>query len=198
MTVLHADYTLVDGRSVSNLAVVVGADGTIQELSGTERYPERLRLTGQVLLPVCSTCTAMPSSEPCGEERSTVTRATRRRVSGPGAKPCIIWQAASTPTFCTLSPAWRTWKMPLSGITSVASSTTCSTVPAGTPYTDPDDMALQVVRAAADVGLRQVLLRVAYHRAGWQRAACRCKAVFSMPTTGPRAGGRRTPALPGR
>jgi formimidoylglutamate deiminase len=38
--------------------------------------------------------------------------------------------------------------------------------PAGRPYADPSELALRVVRAARDVGLRIVLLRAAYARAG--------------------------------
>lgn len=37
----------------------------------------------------------------------------------------------------------------------------------GTPYADPDEMALRVVAAAEAVGIRIVLLRVAYARAGF-------------------------------
>jgi formimidoylglutamate deiminase len=39
--------------------------------------------------------------------------------------------------------------------------------PDGTPYADRNELALQVVRAAKDVGLRLVLLRVGYARAGF-------------------------------
>jgi formimidoylglutamate deiminase len=38
--------------------------------------------------------------------------------------------------------------------------------PAGRPYADPSELALRLVRAARDVGLRIVLLRAAYARAG--------------------------------
>jgi formimidoylglutamate deiminase len=62
-------------------------------------------------------------------------------------------------------------EMLLSGITTVGEFHYLQHGPGGQPYNNPDEMALQVVRAASDAGLRQVLLRVAYHRAGWQRAA---------------------------
>ncbi len=39
--------------------------------------------------------------------------------------------------------------------------------PDGTPYDDPDELALRVVDAASRVGIRIVLLRVAYARAGF-------------------------------
>jgi formimidoylglutamate deiminase len=40
--------------------------------------------------------------------------------------------------------------------------------PDGTPYADPDELAHRVVAAAEDVGIRVVLLRVAYARAGFE------------------------------
>ncbi len=40
--------------------------------------------------------------------------------------------------------------------------------PDGSPYADPDAMAMAVAAAAGDVGIRIVLLRVAYGRAGFQ------------------------------
>jgi formimidoylglutamate deiminase len=39
--------------------------------------------------------------------------------------------------------------------------------PDGTPYDDPNELALAVVEAARAAGLRLVLLPAAYHRAGW-------------------------------
>lgn len=43
--------------------------------------------------------------------------------------------------------------------------------PDGTPYEDSNELAHRVVRAARSVGIRLTLLRVAYHRAGFERAA---------------------------
>ena len=39
--------------------------------------------------------------------------------------------------------------------------------PDGTPYAEPNEMALAVAEAAAEAGLRIVLLPAAYHRGGW-------------------------------
>ncbi|MSP61656.1 MAG: formimidoylglutamate deiminase [Myxococcales bacterium] len=41
--------------------------------------------------------------------------------------------------------------------------------PDGTPYADRDELAMRVVHAARRVGMRIVLLRVAYGRAGWRQ-----------------------------
>ena len=57
-------------------------------------------------------------------------------------------------------------EMALSGITAVGEFHYIHHAPDGRPYDDPNLMAKQVVRAARDVGLRIVLLRVAYARSG--------------------------------
>jgi len=41
--------------------------------------------------------------------------------------------------------------------------------PDGTPYAEPNEMALAVAEAAAEAGLAIVLLPAAYHRGGWSR-----------------------------
>lgn len=45
--------------------------------------------------------------------------------------------------------------------------------PDGTPYEEPNEMAIAVAEAAADAGLRVVLLPAAYHRNGWEDGADR-------------------------
>lgn len=59
-------------------------------------------------------------------------------------------------------------EMLLAGITTVGEFHYLHHAPDGTRYSDPNLLALQVVRAAQDVGIRIVLLRTAYARAGWQ------------------------------
>src|SRR5215813_2948459 len=57
-------------------------------------------------------------------------------------------------------------EMALAGITAVGEFHYLHRDPAGAPYSDPSELAKQVIRAARDVGLRIALLRVAYERAG--------------------------------
>lgn len=59
-------------------------------------------------------------------------------------------------------------EMVLSGITTVGEFHYLHNAPDGSRYDDPNLLAMQVVRAAQDVGLRIVLLRTAYARPGWQ------------------------------
>jgi formimidoylglutamate deiminase len=59
-------------------------------------------------------------------------------------------------------------EMALSGITAVGEFHYIHHAPDGVPYSDPNLLEREVIRAARDVGLRIALLRVAYARAGYQ------------------------------
>lgn len=61
-------------------------------------------------------------------------------------------------------------EMALAGITTVGEFHYLHHQPDGTPFADEHELALQVLRAAEEVGLRVVLLRVGYARAGHQVA----------------------------
>jgi len=58
-------------------------------------------------------------------------------------------------------------EMALAGITSVGEFHYLHNQPDGKPYAEPLELALQVIRAAREVGLRIVLLRAGYTRAGY-------------------------------
>lgn len=62
-------------------------------------------------------------------------------------------------------------EMLLSGITTVGEFHYVHRAPFGIPYEDRNLLALQMLRAAEDTGLRIGLLRTAYVRAGWKRPA---------------------------
>ena len=61
--------------------------------------------------------------------------------------------------------------MLLAGITTVGEFHYLHHAPDGARYEDANLLAHQVIRAANDVGIRIVLLRTAYERAGWEKAA---------------------------
>jgi formimidoylglutamate deiminase len=69
-------------------------------------------------------------------------------------------------------------EMARAGITTVGEFHYLHHGPDGTPYADRNLLAREVVRAARDVGLRVVLLRVAYARAGFQKPANPRQARF--------------------
>lgn len=54
------------------------------------------------------------------------------------------------------------------GITTVGEFHYLHHQPSGAPYEDPDELALRLQAAAQWAGIELVLLRCAYHRAGWQ------------------------------
>ncbi len=60
-------------------------------------------------------------------------------------------------------------EMALTGITCVGEFHYVHHRPDGTPYDDPNELAHRAIRAAREVGLRVVLLRAAYQRAGFER-----------------------------
>jgi len=62
-------------------------------------------------------------------------------------------------------------EMALTGITAVGEFHYVHHQPDGHPYADPNTLAHAVIEAARSVGVRITLLRVAYHRDGFERAA---------------------------
>ena len=72
-------------------------------------------------------------------------------------------------------------EMALSGITAVGEFHYVHHGPGGVPYADRNLLALQVLRAAGDVGLRIALLRTAYVRAGWRNPSDPGQARFITP-----------------
>lgn len=72
-------------------------------------------------------------------------------------------------------------EMLLSGITTVGEFHYVHHGPGGVPYEERNLLALEVLRAAASAGIRIALLRTAYVRAGWQKAADPGQARFLTP-----------------
>lgn len=72
-------------------------------------------------------------------------------------------------------------EMALAGITTVGEFHYLHHQPDGTPYADVSELARQVIQAARDVGLRIVLLRVGYARAGFGVAPNVRQARFLDP-----------------
>jgi len=73
-------------------------------------------------------------------------------------------------------------EMLLAGITTVGEFHYLHNAPDGARYDDPNRLALAVVRAAEDVGIRIVLLRTAYARAGFHLPPNPLQARFVTPS----------------
>ena len=65
-----------------------------------------------------------------------------------------------------------------SGITCVGEFHYLHNAPDGSRYNDPNLLAIQILRAADEIGLRIALLRTAYVRGGWQKAPHSGQARF--------------------
>ena len=72
-------------------------------------------------------------------------------------------------------------EMLLGGITTVGEFHYLHHAPGGVPYHDRNQLALELVRAAEDTGLRIALLRSAYVRGGWNKPAETGQARFLTP-----------------
>jgi formimidoylglutamate deiminase len=69
-------------------------------------------------------------------------------------------------------------EMLMSGITTVGEFHYLHHAPDGSRYDDPNLLAMQVIRAANEVGIRIALLRTAYARAGWRKSVHPGQARF--------------------
>jgi formimidoylglutamate deiminase len=74
-------------------------------------------------------------------------------------------------------------EMALAGITTVGEFHYVHRDRDGSAYGDPNEIALQIVRAAKDTGIRIALLRVAYARAGYNKPADPGQRRFLEPTS---------------
>src|SRR5271170_6336465 len=75
-------------------------------------------------------------------------------------------------------------EMALAGITTVGEFHYVHRNRDGSPYDNPNETGLQIGRAANDVGIRSALLRVAYVRAGYSKAADPGQRRFIEPDPG--------------
>jgi formimidoylglutamate deiminase len=73
-------------------------------------------------------------------------------------------------------------EMLLTGITTVREFHYLHNAPDGSRYDDPNLLSLEVIRAAKDVGIRIVLLRAAYARAGFRQPPNPLQARFITPS----------------
>src|SRR5882762_8735342 len=179
------------GKFQSGLALVCNSSGTIVRLARIDELKEekRINLSRRALLP------GMINSHSHAFQRVLRGRTEYRMQSVPFSGGLPPAQSGSSPTLnnhVVLDSFWS-WRemmysaatrltpedtydasrmafleMALNGITSVGEFHYLHHQPDGTPYNDPNLLAKEVVRAAADAGLRIALLRVAYARSGFQ------------------------------
>ncbi|MET0649176.1 MAG: formimidoylglutamate deiminase [Pyrinomonadaceae bacterium] len=170
-TTFIPDLLYVGGRFERGRALVCDAAGRVaavvrpEELSPLDR---RIRLAGRALLP------GMVNAHSHAFQRVIRGRTEYRGASA--ADSFWTWREMMYAAAQRLTPEdiydasrMAFMEMLLSGITSVGEFHYLHRTPEGGEYDDPNLLALEVVRAARDVGLRIALLRVAYARAGFQK-----------------------------
>lgn len=143
--------------------LLVRADGQITEAGGADKV---VPLTGKALLP------GFVDAHSHAFQRLIRGRAESRATSG---RNFWSWRHTMYHAAATLSPKdmfdvarMCFLEMLKAGITTVGEFHYVHNQPDGKPYTDANTLAREVVRAAQSVGLRIVLLRTAYLRAGFE------------------------------
>jgi formimidoylglutamate deiminase len=164
------DLVYVDGRFESGRAIVCDDAGTIVRIAASEEFPDGVRLQGRALLP------GMVNAHSHAFQR--VIRGRTEHRSQHTTDSFWTWReemyaAANRLEAEDIHNASRMafLEMALSGITAVGEFHYIHHQRDGSPYSDPNLLAREVIRAARDVGIRIALLRVAYARAGYQTEA---------------------------
>ena len=162
------DLIYASGRFESGRAIVCDASGTIVRVARVAdlRDEKRIRLLNRALLP------GMVNAHSHAFQRVLRGRTEYRTGNRDSFWTWreMMYSAATrlTPEDVYAASRMAFLEMALSGITAVGEFHYLHHAPDGRPYDDPNLLAKEVVRAAADVGLRIALLRVAYARSGFQ------------------------------
>lgn len=158
------DYIYLDGQFRSGLAIVADSGGKIVEIS--ENVSDATRLAGRAVLP------GLVNAHSHAFQRAIRGRTEYRSQNATDS--FWTWREQMYAAATTLSPEeiyavsrMAFLEMAMTGITAVGEFHYLHHSPDGSPYSDPNLLAHEVIRAANDVGIRIALLRVAYARAGF-------------------------------
>jgi formimidoylglutamate deiminase len=176
-----ADFVYTGGNFEAGLAMFAGPDGVITRFSRDEndlkkcrRLPNRAILPGLINVHSHSFQRVIRGRTEHRTSSQTDTFWTWRESMYHAANllsPDAIYHAARMAFL----------EMVFAGITTVGEFHYLHHAPGGTPYDDRNLLALQILRAAAEVGVRIALLRVAYVRAGWRKPNDPRQARFITP-----------------
>lgn len=177
-----ADFVYRNGGFESGVAMFADEAGRITRLS---REPSDLaqarRFSNRVILP------GLVNAHSHSFQRAIRGRTEER--GGAGQDTFWTWRERMYRAANRLSPEdvydvarMAFFEMLCSGVTSVGEFHYLHNALDGTRYDDPNLLALHVVGAARETGIRIVLLRTAYLRAGYQKAANPLQARFITPS----------------
>lgn len=171
------DLIYAEGRFQSQRALVSDKAGKILELADGNEVQNAARLPGRALLP------GLVNAHSHAFQR--VIRGQTELRSQNTTDSFWTWREQMYTAANELAPEdlyaasrMAFLEMALTGITAVGEFHYIHHSSDGSPYSDPNLLAREVIRAARDVGLRIALLRVAYARAGYQTEADRRQVRF--------------------
>jgi formimidoylglutamate deiminase len=164
------DYVYVDGRFQPDRAVVCDSAGKIESIVDGQDVHDAIRLRGRAMLP------GMVNAHSHAFQRLIRGRTEHR--SQDSTDSFWTWREQMYAAANSLEPddiyavSRRAFlEMAQTGITAVGEFHYIHHARDGSPYSDPNLLEREVIRAARDVGIRIALLRVAYARAGYQTEA---------------------------
>jgi formimidoylglutamate deiminase len=166
-TLYRPGLLCADGRFVANAALLVADDGRIAGVVRTDHPCDTIvDLPGKALLP------GFVNAHSHAFQR--LIRGKSESRAGSGAD-FWSWRGTMYHAAASLDPQqlydvsrMAFLEMLLAGITTVGEFHYLHTQPSGAPYEDPNQLSKEIIAAAQSVGLRIVLLRSAYLRAGFQ------------------------------
>jgi formimidoylglutamate deiminase len=164
------DLIYVDGRFVSDRALVCDSSGKIVAIAESNHVSNPIRLANRASLP------GMINTHSHAFQR--VIRGRTERRSQHSTDSFWTWREQMYAAANSLGPGniyaasrMAFLEMALTGITAVGEFHYIHHAPDGSSYSDPNLLEREVIRAARDVGIRIALLRVAYARAGYETEA---------------------------
>ncbi len=163
------DLLYRDGRFESGVALLADFAGRSMRFSSEPNALARAkRLAGRAILP------ALVNAHSHAFQRTIRGRTEHR--TGATQDSFWTWREAMYHAANKLSPddiyhvsRMAFLEMLMAGITTVGEFHYLHHGPDGTPYENPNELAIQVIRAAQDTGMQITLLNAAYVRAGWQK-----------------------------
>jgi formimidoylglutamate deiminase len=167
-TVFVPDAVVVNGALEFGRPVPVDEAGLV--MARVPADAPRVSLPGQVLLPGLVNAHSHAFQRVLRGRTEFLAKGHERDDFWSWRELMYAAAAALTPEDVFVASRQAFVEMALAGITTVGEFHYLHHQPDGQPYDDEHELARQVLRAAREVGLRIVLLRVAYARAGFEVA----------------------------